>query len=271
MRFALTLLILIPAAVSGQEAILLPPTNEPPPPLELPLPVLPPPVIPPAAAPVRPSKLWCGGMELGFNGAEGNSENFRLRAGANLKRENAQTITKMDWLYTFATLNSTRSENRGLMNGRQEWLQAGTNWSVFVSSQGEMDQFKAYDLRMAMHSGLGFNFIKTDRSLLKGRLGGGGSHEMGGPNDRMQWEGLAGVDLEHRFSKRYRFVSSMDYFPDFERMKDFRLQGKVNLEVLIDPDLNLTLKTGILDRYDSTPEGRRHNDFEYFAVILWKF
>lgn len=273
-RIALILFLTCATAVRGQEAILLPPTADAPPPLDMTLPPLFPPLLDSRTigAPLPPlAKLWCGGLELGLNGAQGNSENFKLRCASHMKRENPQTIMKMDWLYTLAMQNSTRSENRGLMNGRHEWLLPRTRWSVFVSSTGEMDEFKAYDMRMAMHSGLGFNFIKNGQTLLKGRLGGGGSHEMGGPADRMQWEALAGVDFEHRFNKRYKLISSADYFPEFENMTEFRLQAKLSLEVLIDPLLNLSLKTGVLDRYDSTPEGKKPNDVEYFAVLLWKF
>jgi hypothetical protein len=33
----------------------------------------------------------------------------------------------------------------------------------------------------------------------------------------------------------------------------------------------VTLRLGITDRYDSTPQGKRPNDLEYFGVLLWKF
>lgn len=216
-------------------------------------------------------KLWCFGVEFGLNGTEGNSDNFKLRFAGNVKRETSQTILKADWLYTFATLNTVRSENRGLANVRHEWVRPGSPWSIFSSGQGEMDEFKAYDVRMGTHSGIGYNFYKTEKSIIKGRLGVGGSQEIGGKQDEWKWEGLAGFDVEHRFSKRYKFVASTEYFPDFTGLGDFRLQGKLAMEVLIDPDLNLSLKLGVLDRYDSTPDGKRPNDVEYFAVLLWKF
>jgi len=77
--------------------------------------------------------------------------------------------------------------------------------------------------------------------------------------------------VEQQLTKRTKVCGSFDYFPDFTDSRDYRLEGKASLEILIDPDLNLTLKVGVLDRYDSTPDGRRPNDLDYFAVLLWKF
>jgi hypothetical protein len=32
----------------------------------------------------------------------------------------------------------------------------------------------------------------------------------------------------------------------------------------------LSLKTGVVDRYDSTPNGRLPNDITYFVTLMWK-
>lgn len=226
--------------------------------------------LPVAPAP-PPPKIWGGGLELGLSGAQGNSDNFNFRIGGNAKRETSSSITKTDFLYSYASQNSIRSENRGQLDGRQEWPFPNNPLSVFVSGQAAVDEFKAYELRLSAHSGMGYDFWKNDKGLFKGRLGAGGSQEYGGPNNRFEPEGLAGIDLEHRFNQRYKVVGTFEYYPGFRSLGDYRLQGKAAVEVLIDPDWNLTLRVGAQDRYDSTPEGRRPNDIEYFAVLLWKF
>ena len=40
---------------------------------------------------------------------------------------------------------------------------------------------------------------------------------------------------------------------------------------MLDEDSNLNLKIGVIDRYDSTPNGRKPNDFDYSVLLLWKF
>ena len=41
-------------------------------------------------------------------------------------------------------------------------------------------------------------------------------------------------------------------------------------EVLLSQAANLSLKIGVVDRYDSTPNGRERNDLNYTALLLWK-
>ncbi len=221
--------------------------------------------------PLPPPRLWTGGVEFGFNGSEGNSDNFRTRWGGNVKRETQDWIFKTDGIYSIANANSIRSENRGLLNSRFELLKPKSPWSLFFSNTLEADEFKAYDLRVAPHAGLGYTWLKNDTSLLKNRLGAGGSWELGGPNNDFMPEALVGLEIEHKLTGRSRIVSAFDYFPDFRAFHEYRTEAKVHYEVLIDPEWNLTLKLGILDRYDSTPEGKKPNDLDYFGVLLWKF
>lgn len=215
--------------------------------------------------------LWSGGVELGITGAEGNSENFRLRLGSRAKRETPESLLTLNLLYVYATANDVNNENRLLFNGRHEWPFVDTRWSFFVSSEVEYDEFKAYDVRLGAHAGVAYRFLQTEATLLKGRLGAGGSREIGGPNNHFMPEALLGLDFEHAFSERSKLCAGVDLFPELKDWGEFRLEAKAAYELLVDPDLNLTLRLGVLDRYDSTPDGKKPNDFEYFAVLLWKF
>ncbi len=131
--------------------------------------------------------------------------------------------------------------------------------------------FKAFYFRLALHAGIGYSWIKTKTTTLKTRIGAGGSWEFGGPDNKFMPEALLGLDFDHAFTDRQKITSSVEVYPDLDEMGEFRLQAKVAYEFLINPDWNLTLKLGVLDRYDSTPEGARPNDLEYFGVLLWSF
>jgi putative salt-induced outer membrane protein YdiY len=220
---------------------------------------------------IKAPKLWTGGVELGVNGVDGNSEIFKLHAGGNAKRTTEESIWTSELSYNFATASWSRKENRLLSKTRHEWPLPDSPWSMFLSGSGEYDEFKAFEARVASHTGVGHDFLNNERTIFKGRLGAGASREIGGPQNRFLPEGLLGVDWEQKITKRQKIKSTFEFFPDLTEVGNFRGEAKVAYEVLIDPELNLTLKIGLLDRYDSTPEGKRPNDLEYFAVLLWKF
>lgn len=219
----------------------------------------------------KPPKLVTGGLELGVNGVQGNSELFKVHLGANGKYARERSVVTSELLYTFASAGWERKENRLLFKSRNERPLGDTAWSVFISGSAEYDEFKAYDGRLAAHTGFGYLFLDNPSIFLKGRLGAGGSREIGGPENRFMPEGLLGLEWEQTITKRQKLKTSLEFFPDLAQLGEFRSEGRVSYEVLIDPEWNLTLKLGLLDRYDSTPEGKRPNDLEYFAVLLWKF
>lgn len=216
-------------------------------------------------------KLWEGSLEFGINGTDGNSENFKFRIAGSAKRETEVRIIKLDILYSYASLNGTESENRSLSTLKHEWLFGNSPWSIFVLGTLETDAFRAFDARVAAHTGIAYAWIKNDITQLKTRIGAGFSHEIGGPDNTYKPELLLGGDFEHKLTERQKLVASVDVFPNFQNFSDYRTQLKASWEVLIDPAWNLTLKLGIVDRFDSTPEGKKKNDFEYFGVLMWKF
>lgn len=221
--------------------------------------------------PPPPPDYWSGGVELGLNGTDGNSENFKIRMAGNAKRDTPANLFTTDWRYAFATADGIRTENRFLINARDELRFPESRWNLFVSSLADVDEFRDYDWRLAVHSGVGYQWLKTETLLVKSRAGAGGSREFGGPNDRFAPELQLGGDLEWTLSQRQKFTSTVDVYPSLDDFSDYWSIVKVNYEVLVDPTWNLTLKLGALNRYDSTPANRKRNDIEYFAVLLWNF
>jgi len=52
---------------------------------------------------------------------------------------------------------------------------------------------------------------------------------------------------------------------------DYRINAKADWEVLLDEEMNLSMKAGVIDRYDSTPEGLEPTDLDYTLTLLWGF
>lgn len=52
---------------------------------------------------------------------------------------------------------------------------------------------------------------------------------------------------------------------------NYRLNSKAAWEVLLGEEMHLSMKVGVLDRYDSYSNGKEPNDLDYFVTLLWSF
>jgi len=213
---------------------------------------------------------WEGGMEVGINGTEGNAEALSLRIGGKLKRKTEIYELFADLTYLKATSQGIETQHNGLANFGYERFFGETPWTFFVKEMLEYDEFKAFDLRIAINTGIGYRFIKTDTTKLQGRLGAGFSHEIGGPDDEWTPEAVIGADYERQLTSRQKLVFKADYFPEWADFNSYRLVTDLSWEVLLDEAHDLNLKLSVNDRYDSTPNGDKPNDIYYGLLLLWK-
>jgi hypothetical protein len=218
-----------------------------------------------------PPKLWEGRLEAGVNGAAGNTERLNTRFGVHAARKTPADALTLDFIYAKSSQNGEETENKALFSGRNEWLYGDDPRFWYVYTTAEYDAFQAWDVRVTAGLGAGYKWIKNDCTLLATRLGAGFSREIGGPEDRFVPELNLGLDLEHKLSERQKITFSTDLFPDLGDFGEFRANTKAAWECLIDPVHNLSLQIGVLDRYDSTPEGAKRNDIDYFGLLVWKF
>ena len=238
----------------------------------VPDPEAPAPDAPPASEPSW-TEGWKGGIELGLNGSEGNTERFNFRAGANAGRKTERFDTKFGFVYSYGREDSADTENKFLAEGRNDWLFKNSPWRVFAKSTFEYDDFQDWDVRVTAHGGVGYAFIEDDKTLLLGRVGLGFAREFGGEDNAIKFEGLLGADFSRQLTEQQKISASVDYYPEIApELGPYRIEAKAAYEILVDPETKMTLKLGVLDRYDSNPgEGFERNDFEYFALLAWSF
>jgi putative salt-induced outer membrane protein YdiY len=216
-------------------------------------------------------KLWEGRVEFGLNGSGGNSDRFATRYGAKVKRRTRRSTFTADVLYSTSSANGVWNEDKLLAESRTEWILWETPWHYFAHGTADYDQFTAYDLRVAADTGLGYQYIDTGWTQFKGRAGVGFSREFNSPDEEVIPEAVVGMSFEHRLTARQKLIASGDLFPDMSDVQDFRLRSNASWEIKIDPPARLSLRLGVIDRYDSTPNGKRKNDLDYSTLIVWEF
>ena len=78
------------------------------------------------------------------------------------------------------------------------------------------------------------------------------------------------LEFSRKLSGRQKLSAKVDYYPEVRDFMNSRLTSRVEWEVVLDEATHLSLKLGVVDRYDSTPNGAKHNDLDYAVVLLWK-
>jgi len=221
----------------------------------------------------RPSwfRPWRGSVELGLDGTSGNSETLNLRLGVDAKRKTEQHVLTLDLDYHKNTNQSQETANRLFFDGRYERLFPESPWSCFVQETTTYDEFQPWNVRVSATTGVGYELLKSEMATLMGRFGGGFSREIGGADARYVPELNFGLDWERELSKRQRVKASVEYYPDVTAFGDFRVVSKIDWEVLLDEEMNLSLKLSAADRYKRPNPGGQLNDVDYSVVLLWKY
>jgi putative salt-induced outer membrane protein YdiY len=218
-------------------------------------------------------KSWTGGIEIGLNGSEGNSENFNVHAGANAQRKTDLYDTRLSLTYLRASADGDVTKNRFEANAQNDWIFAkGSPWRYFIRGTYENDDFQDWQQRLTLSNGLGYAFIENERTTFIGRAGVGVRRDWGSSDNRWHPEGLLGMDLSHKLTERQLLTATVELFPDLLDLSDFRARVKVGWEILVDPETKMSLKLGVEDRYDSDPgPDKKKNDIDYFALLVWSF
>jgi hypothetical protein len=217
-------------------------------------------------------KPLAGSLELGLNGTEGNSQTFNVRAGGKAKYTQPWLEQSYEMIHVDNSADGVKTALNGYFDARWVFPFADTPWSYFAHTRVEYDDFREYDLRVSGDTGLGYDLWKTDFSKLQVRSGLSTSREIGGSENRFVPELVFGMDLDHKFDDRQKVCLAVDYYPAVDDFADdYRINTTASYEIVVSQAWGLSAKLSVIDRYDNTPQGRRPNDINYAALMLWAF
>ena len=220
-----------------------------------------------------PPKLWSGTVDVGLNGAIGNSQLLNLRGGWNIRRKADRNSLTSDFQYVYSEQNRDLRTHQALFNTRDEIVIPGSRWSPFAALQLEYDQLRVYRFRVGTYAGSAFRVVDTENLTFKVRSGIGATRELGsdGAPDRWVPEFLFGYDFRYHWNDRSTFVSILDLYPRVEDPRQFRARLRLAYEYVFEPSIGAVVRFGIQDRYDSDPGPAQRNDLTYFTSVGFKF
>ena len=216
-------------------------------------------------------EIWSASLELGLNLTSGNSDTLSFQSGAELTRETELNKLNFDFTYAKNQANGVETQHYAVADARHDYLFGDSPWSWFNKAALRYDEFRAFDVRLVLNTGLGYALWDTAASKLNTRFGAGVSREFGGPDDHWIPEAVFGLDYEKQLTKMQKLKATVDYFPSWDNWAtDYRVTTDVSWQIVLDEAANLSLKLGVIDQYDSTPNGAKPNDFAYSFLLLWK-
>ncbi|MCC9607043.1 DUF481 domain-containing protein [Blastopirellula sp. JC732] len=214
---------------------------------------------------------WDSSVELGINGQTGNTESLSLRSGAKVKRVGAATTTIADIIYARTSNNGVPTQDNALFNAKIEWPFVNKRWHIYAKNGMEYDAFKDFGLRLWVSGGMGYEVVKTDDTDLTVELGSGFSKEFDSPDDEYKPEGAMTILFDHNFNKRHSFEGKYEYYPEWQEFGEYRSISDIGYKILLDDTANLSLKFGVINRFDSTPGvDKKKNDTNYSILLIWK-
>jgi putative salt-induced outer membrane protein YdiY len=214
---------------------------------------------------------WDTGIELGLNGSSGTSESLSIRAGGYIKRESRFSKLDLTTAYNRTTTAGAATQNNAQLDVRNDWLLDDTSpWTLYATGNVFYDEFQAFDLQTSANTGVGYRFVREPGLDLIGRVGGGTSREVGGPDDRWVPESLVGFEYSQQLSATQKFYGKLDYYPEWEELGEYRMVADTGWEIEFVQPSNLSLKISASDRYDSTPNGAEPHLLNYSVLLLLK-
>jgi putative salt-induced outer membrane protein YdiY len=212
---------------------------------------------------------WTAGVELGINGSEGNNNTFSMRAGGHAKRETDLWKIDSSLVYNKNISNGVETQNNGKIDVRADRTLAESRWTLFSLDNLIYDEFQAWDTQLSLNGGVGYKLLDTETIDLLTRLGAGATREFGGPDNDWQPTALLGLDYEHQISKMQRLTAKVDYYPEWEDYRQYRVVTDLGWQIDLDRPKNMSLKLSVIDRYDSTPDGAVPNNLDYAVLLIW--
>ncbi len=222
-----------------------------------------------AKAPVPPKPKWETSAGVGVSVTDGNSETLLFTA-------NVSTLRKFAHGEFLAGIDGGYGENNSVQNvgfvkgfGQYNYLFADP-WYGFVRAEALHDSIADIKYRVPISAGIGYYFIKNERTTLSAEAGPGYVFQkIGNVEDDFATIRFA-EKFTHKLSDRARVWQSFEYQPQIDDWANYFLTGEIGVEA--DLTKQMALRVVFQDWYVSEPApGRKANDMRVVAGVNYKF
>ena len=212
---------------------------------------------------------WDVSASLGFSHTSGNSETLLLTGSLVGKRKIKDADLELG-------IDGAYGENDGDSNVEtlRVWGQYDDPISERVywygRAEGYHDGIADLDYRVTLSPGLGYHFIKKEKTLLRGEFGPSWIYQRLGGRTEDYFAVRFAERFEHKFNDRVKLYQGVEFLPQIDDWENYLVNFVIGIESMLTQKMSLDVF--FVDNYNSRPaEGRKHNDTKLVAALKYKF
>jgi putative salt-induced outer membrane protein len=202
---------------------------------------------------------WSCKTTLGFNLARGNSETALLDFGISAKKGNKPWQVDANAGITYGETGGEATEQNAHAEFQARLLLSAATY-VYGSCRLDHDSIAGINYRLLAGPGIGHHLVKNDNYSLCFELGASYVEEDIAAAGATRSIALrAAQRCEYKFGENARMWESVEFVPEIDDFGSCLLRAELGIETQI--NALFSLRTSILDRYDSVPApGTGSND-----------
>lgn len=211
-------------------------------------------------------KGWTRTLQLGMNGQTGNTVSNDFTSILDLDAEDEWRRWAVEAAYFYSSADHQASKNNGHLSVDRDWLFPGSRWFAFAGGRGDYDQFQSWEYRVQAKGGVGYDFLKTKRLAIRGRLGPSVTREFN--PGQLFIEALVGIHASWKVNDKLSIQGDNTIYPAFNQLGEYRNVSSLSWKWQLAEHPLLSLNLGVRNEYQTdVAQGNRHDDFKYFGTV----
>jgi putative salt-induced outer membrane protein len=207
--------------------------------------------------------LWDTGVNLGYSLTTGNIRSNTLAFDTLMSRQTNRDRTSLYAAYVESKNRSgdvTETTANTIRGGGRYEINLTNRWAAFGFADFEYNEIQLLDLRTVLGGGIGYYFIRNDRTQFQVFGGAAYNREKYSTGlRRNSGELLVGQQLIYKISDRVNFQERLQFFPNMSDTGEYRIT--FDSAVITKLSKWLTWNVIVSDRYSSNPpSGSKNND-----------
>lgn len=218
---------------------------------------------------------WKGELELGLNLGFGSKErqNYagRFKAAHLYTLSNQRTLKNdLDYIASYGKADGVLADNRMDGSLKTEY-DIGKKFSIYNAIGSGYDEIRKIDLRYDLGPGVGYKWLNRTNYVLLTELGGNYQEQFfANDGNQERYSFRIAEQSWWQVATKIRADEKVEFFPEINRLGDYRVRGEVNLSYLFHS--NLALKLTVIDLYETDPaKDVARNDLQILSSIGIKF